>query len=252
VNALVLCAGFGRRLGALGENRPKPLLEVGGIAIVEHILWRLSAQGFTRVFINLHYRAEEFGPRLGDGSRFGLELHYRFEPAPLGTGGTARDVLADLGEELLVHYGDILTDHDLRQLVDQHHRSPAWATVLLHQRPGSNSAVMLEEDGRISRFVERPSQPLPPEQRPIWSFSGVGVLSPVALAALPQRSPLDLARDLFPDLAAAGRLYGQQLAGHRQAIDSPERLQAAQDDWALGRFRPFGSHQEELCQPRHS
>ena len=257
MNALVLCAGFGKRLGPLCETRPKPLLEVGGISIVEHILWRLSAQGFRRVFINLHYRAEEFAPRLGDGSRFGLSLSYRYEPVPLGTAGTARDLLAELGEELLVHYGDILTDHDLRELVRQHRIRRAWATVLLHQRPGSNSFVLMEDDRRVSRFVERPFDPLPrpahPSSFPSWVFSGISVLSPAVLAALSLGSPIDLARDLFPDLAQVGRLFGQPLVGHRQAIDSPERLRAAQDDWALGRFRPFRwTGEGGFCQPQNS
>ena len=185
MNALVLCAGFGKRLGFLCESLPKPLLEVGGISIVEHILWRLSTQGFTRVFINLHYRAEEFAPRLGDGSRFGIELHYRFEPVPLGTGGTTRDLLAELGEEILVHYGDILTDHDLRGIVRQHRRSSAWATLLVHQRAGSNSIVTLDDDQRISRFVERPEMPLTQTSSALGLLRRLGALARRAGGAAP-------------------------------------------------------------------
>ena len=104
VKALVLCAGFGRRLGSLCQDSPKPLLEVGGLPIVEHILRRLGQHGVEEVFINLHYRAEQFPARLGDGGRFGFPLRYLHEPAPLGTAGTARDVLARVDGDLLVHY----------------------------------------------------------------------------------------------------------------------------------------------------
>ena len=101
--ALVLCAGFGRRLGDLCRTLPKPLLEVGGRPIVEHILHRLRRHGVREVYINLHHRAELFPERLGDGSRFGLTIHYLPELAPLGTAGTARNVLARVDQDLLVH-----------------------------------------------------------------------------------------------------------------------------------------------------
>ncbi len=256
MRALVLCAGFGRRLGGLCQDSPKPLLEVGGLPIVEHILRRLGQHGVQEAFVNLHYRAEQFPPRLGDGRRFGFPIRYLHEEAPLGTGGTARDLLAQVGVggDLLVHYGDILTDHDLGALLRQHRAGSAWATLLLHRRPHSNSHAVLEPDGRVSRFVERPA--VPPsfeEARPPWVFSGVCVLSPACAAALPARPELDLPRDVFPSLAEEGRLQGQPLAGHRVAVDSPERLQAARDAWAGGQFRPWeSSHKEEPWPPPHS
>ncbi|HEY0715134.1 MAG TPA: nucleotidyltransferase family protein, partial [Polyangia bacterium] len=159
MKALVLCAGKGTRLGALCVDRPKPLLDVGGNAIVEHILVRLARHGFDEVFLNLHHHADAFPAHLGDGARFGVRIQYLHEPAPLGTGGTSRNLLARLaGEDLLVHYGDILTEHDLGAFVNAHHRSGALATALLHQRAGSNSHARLDDGDRIVSFVERPHE----------------------------------------------------------------------------------------------
>jgi NDP-sugar pyrophosphorylase family protein len=241
VKALVLCAGFGTRLGALCDDRPKPLLEVGGIPIVEHIVRHLAKAGFRDIIINLHYRAEQFPASLGDGERFGVTIDYRFEETPLGTAGTSRQLLAELGEDLLVHYGDILTDHDLQGLCRQHRRTGAAATALLHQRPGSNSFALLDERDRITRFVERPDAPPAVDARAVWAFSGICVLSPachVALGALPGGMVLDLPRDLFPTLARQRSLFGQRLEGYRCAIDSEARLEAARAAFAAGRFRP--------------
>lgn len=244
MNALVLCAGFGKRLGPIGAEAPKPLLEVGGAPIVEHILRRLALAGVRDVFLNLHYRAEEFAPRLGDGAACGVKLTYRYEPVPLGTLGTSRNLLEETNADLLVHYGDIITDHDLGALVAQHRARGAAATILLHDRPGSNSFARLADDDRVVEFIERPETPPDAAGAPAWAFSGICVLSPDCLTALSaaaeHEAVLDLPRDLFPALARAGRLFGHRLAGYRCAIDSVARLEAAREAFATGRIRPVG------------
>ena len=238
MKALVLCAGFGTRMGETCAEQPKPLLQVGGAAIVEHILHRLAGHGFHDVFVNLHHRAEQFEPQLQGGDRFGVKLRYLHEAAPLGTAGTSRQVLAEGNEDVLVHYGDILTDHDLRGLWAQHRSSGAAATLLLHQREGSNSFVKMGADGRITQFLERPARRPPPDGRATWVFSGICVLSPACLSVLPDQAGLDLPRDVFPALVRQGSLFGQPLAGYRCAIDSPARLEAARAAWHSGEMRP--------------
>jgi NDP-sugar pyrophosphorylase family protein len=237
VKALVLCAGYGRRLGELTRDRPKPLLHVGEQTIVEHILQGLALRGFTDVWINLHHHAAQFPARLGDGSAFGLRIRWLLEPEPLGTAGTVASLRGAIGDEpLLVHYGDILTDHDLGSLVEAHGRTSAWATVLVHERVGSNSVAVLGAGDRVEEFIERPAVPvIGPVQ---WAFSGVCVLSPSAIAGIPRLERPDLAAHVFPVLAERGRLFAQRLAGFRCAIDSPERLDVARRALASGAFVP--------------
>lgn len=247
MKALILCAGKGSRLGALCEDRPKPLLDVGGTAIVEHILMRLARHGVSEVYLNLHHHASAFPEHLGDGMRFGLKIHYLHEDTPLGTGGTSLDLLARLGEDLLVHYGDILTEHDLGALIAAHQRTDAAATVLLHQRAGSNSFAVLDAEDRVRAFRERPAvMPQLADGEAHWVFSGVCVLSPRCLEVLrgarvddagAGTAVLDLPRDLFEPLARQGRLFGQRLSGYRCAVDSQERLEAARRAYAGGRFK---------------
>ncbi len=233
----MLCAGFGTRLGSLCETRPKPLLEVGGAPIAAHILRRLGAHGIRDVIINLHHHADQFAPALGDGAGFGVSISYRFEAEPLGTAGTTRDVLAEASEDLLVHYGDILTDHDLGGLVALHQRRGAAATILVHQRAGSNSHVTIDGEGRVTEFIERPLLAPASAEAP-WVFSGICVLAPTAAPYLPPRGACDLPRDVFPSLVKAGQLMAEPLAGYRCAIDSQERLEAARAAFASGLLRP--------------
>lgn len=227
MKALVLCAGFGRRLGQLCADRPKPLLSLGSHTIAEHILAQLREAGVTEVFVNLHHFAEQFEPQLGNGSRFGLRIHYVPEPKLLGTAGSAANIRDRMGgQPLLVHYGDVVMNHPLDRLRSLHERSDAEATILMHRRAGSNSRVWCDETGLITRFVERPSTPHLGADQP-WVFSGVCLLSPHALEELPERAPLDLPADVFGRLVAKKALFGQPLCGYRWAVDSPERLARA-------------------------
>ena len=232
MKALVLCAGEGTRLGELCRERPKPLLELGGRTIIEHIVLRLAHAGCTDVWINLRHLGEQLPPVLGDGARFGLAIHYVWESKARGTAGTVADLRDEVGDELLVHYGDIVTDHDLAGLVAAHRKSGAWATMLVHERAGSNSVALLGDDDRVLAFHERPRTPVDTQGRVPFVFSGLCVLTAAAMAAIPTAVPADLPADVFPPLARIGRLHAQRLAGARVAVDSPERLALARSTFA--------------------
>jgi MurNAc alpha-1-phosphate uridylyltransferase len=101
--AVILAAGQSRRLDALKLDRPKPLLEVAGKPLLFHHLERCAAEGVTDVFINLFHRAEQICEAVGDGTRFGLRVHYHLEPELAGTGGGVRAFAEELhGEPFFV------------------------------------------------------------------------------------------------------------------------------------------------------
>jgi mannose-1-phosphate guanylyltransferase/phosphomannomutase len=230
VKALVLSAGYGTRLGELVHERPKPMLDVEGVPVLEYILRQLAKHGFTEILINLHFLPEIIVGYFRDGARLGVKLTYSYEPVLLGTLGAAKQVEALLAgpEPFLLHYGDILTNHDFSAMLGDHRRTHALLTLLLHQRAGANSVAHLAGNGRITGFWERPSESVPGTPLVPWVFSGVALCQPSLLADLPRGTPLDLPRDLVPRLAQAGTVYGVPLAGYRCAIDSPDRLAEAQ------------------------
>ena len=171
MKALVLCGGFGTRLGALCTERPKPLLEVGRLALVEHTLLRLAAAGLNEVCVNLHFGAEQLRARLGDGARYRVRLEYFQESCLLGTAGTPRALAARASEQgLLVHYGDVLSEHPLRALVERHAASGAHARIVIHERVGSNSRVTLGAGDRVERFLERPRAAAADASASDWEF----------------------------------------------------------------------------------
>ena len=239
MKAVVLCAGYGTRLGSLTRETPKPLLPLQGRPLLEYTLAHLHRCGVGQVGINLHFEAEQVRRALGDGGRFGLRIEYRHEPTLLGTAGGVRGFADWLGEEepFLVLYGDILTDHDLGALARAHQDYGGVATLLLHQRPGSNSLVRREADGRISGFVERPTDAERQAHPFPWVNSGIHVLHPSVLRRLPAGEARDFPRHVFPSLVEEGSLFGHPLDGYRCAIDSPERYRQAEAAVVEGRYR---------------
>jgi NDP-sugar pyrophosphorylase family protein len=242
VRALVLCAGYGTRLGELTRALPKAMLPIGPEPLLAHTLRWLRGHGWDDVAINLHHHGELIRETFKDGTSFGVRLSYREEPVLLGTAGALRNFTDFFsGErEILVVYGDLLIDQDLGVLLDTHRNRAAAATLLLHRRTGSNSLVELADDGRITGFLERPSE-RERAGREGWVNSGVQILSPALLARIPAHGPADLPRDVYAPNVAAERLYGVPLSGYRCAIDSPARYAEARRAFAQGRCQPAGA-----------
>lgn len=236
MKALVLCAGYGTRLGDLTRELPKPMLSLGGGPMLEYIVRHLVRHHFHEIAVNLHFLPELIRDYFLDGSRWGARLTYCYEPQLLGTAGGVKNLaefLAD-GRDFLVHYGDVVTNEDLSAVLRFHRQHRGLATLLVHQRVGSNSAVAMDGEGRITRFLERPT---PEERRTVhspWVFSGIMVASSALVDLIPANVACDLPRDVFPNLVSTGRLFGFPLTGFRCAVDSPERLAEARAAVAHG------------------
>ena len=234
---MVLCAGYGTRLGNLTREIPKPMLTLNGQPILHFILAHLRRHHFDEVAINLHFLPEAIRGHFGDGGAMKLRLTYVFEEKLLGTAGGIKNMEPFLsqGDEFLVQYGDVVTDHDFSAMLAFHRERRALATLLLHQRVRSNSMVSLDENGRITGFLERPDEAARLGFNTNWVNSGICICRPEIFASIPAQTPCDLPRDIFPKLIPSGHLFGFPLAGYRCAIDSPERLAEAAAALAEGR-----------------
>lgn len=244
MKALVLCAGYGTRLGEITKDLPKPLLPVGGQPLLAHTLRYLAHFGFTDVAINLHYRAATIKELVGDGHKFGVRVNYSYEEKLLGTAGTVKALESYFSAEdfFLVLYGDLLLNQDLTQMLGFHLGKKADATILVHQRRNSNSIINTAQDGRIIGIVERPSENERQNAKGDWVNSGVYLLNSGLLESIPAATPLDFPRDVFPRMLKEGLgLFAFPLSGYRCAIDSAERYEQARQDLEQGNCRLFAS-----------
>jgi NDP-sugar pyrophosphorylase family protein len=241
MKALVLCAGYGTRLGELTREIPKPMLPIKGEPLLSYTLSYLARSGISQAAINLHYKPEVIRDYFGDGSSWGIELHYSYEDRLLGTAGTVKSLQQYFSdtEDFLVVYGDLLINQNIKGMVALHRQKHAIATLLLHQRVGANSLVRMEPDKRISGFVERPEKAEYEEQSAshIWVNSGLQLLNCKIWEYISvEESPVDLPRDVYMNIVNRESIYGFPLDGYRCAIDSPERYSEAENAVLDGRY----------------
>lgn len=222
MKAIILAGGEGTRLKAVTGERPKPLVPLLGRPLMDYILLLLKAHGFTEVCAAVRYRAQDFIDRYGDGKAFGLSLCFRQETESWGTAGAVRRC-ADFigGEDVLIISGDAACDLDLGALLRQHRESGATASLALCRRsePLRYGLAVTDGEGWIRAFIEKPDWP-----HVVTDLvnTGIYVLSPRAVAAIPADRAADFARDLFPALLRQGeRLLGVRLQGYWTDIGTP-------------------------------
>src|SRR3954469_11876258 len=131
MKAVIMAGGEGSRLRPLTIRRPKPMVPVVDRPAIMHIMELLKRHGITEVVITLQYLASVIQEYLGDGSNYGMKIHYTVEESPLGTAGSVREAAEWLDETFLVISGDALTDFDLTAITEYHKQKQATATLVL-------------------------------------------------------------------------------------------------------------------------
>jgi mannose-1-phosphate guanylyltransferase/phosphomannomutase len=230
VKAVVMAGGEGTRLRPLTSNQPKPMVPIVGKPCIEHILELLKEHGFDEVIVTVAFMPQAIRTYFGDGESLGLGIDYSVEESPLGTAGSVRLASDVLDEPFLVISGDALCDVDLTALIRFHREKEAAVTIGLKSvdNPLEFGIVVTDEDGRIERFLEKPS----------WGqvFSdtintGIYVLEPEVLRHIPDDGPYDFSKELFPLLLEMGRpLYGHVFDGYWQDIGNLDQFRQANFD----------------------
>ena len=177
MRAMILAAGYGTRLWPLTIDRAKPAIPFMNRPLVGYVAAYLAGYGFDDVVVNLHHRPESVREALGDGSRFGVRLHYVEEPEILGTGGAIDNARALLeGDAFVVVNGKLATDIDLAAALETHRRERALATLILQTNPGRERySVVKVKDGLVTGFGGYPAPDNAGGDAPLM-FTGIQVL----------------------------------------------------------------------------
>ena len=212
MRAIVLSAGYGTRLWPLTEDRTKPAIPILGKPLVGYVAEYLASYGIDEIVVNLHHRPESVRKALGDGSRFGVKLHYVEEPVILGTSGALDNTREFFEREtFVVVNGKIITDIDLSAALETHRRTNALATlVLLPNTRRERFSVVETEDGRITGFGRMPAEndtgPAP------LMFTGIHILEPRILDYVPRGVFSDSVIDVYPYAMAKGETIAAHVA----------------------------------------
>ena len=159
MKAVILAGGFGTRLRPLTCNLPKPMVPMANRPMMEHIITLLKQHHFKDILTMLYFSPEEIQGYFHDGKRFGVKMNYLIPEADMGTAGCIKFAQKQLRDTFLVISGDVLTDFDLSAALRFHKQKRAIATMVLTRVPNplQYGAVIINEKGRITRFLEKPS-----------------------------------------------------------------------------------------------
>jgi NDP-sugar pyrophosphorylase family protein len=239
---MLLAGGMSTRLYPLTRQVPKPLVPIAGEPISARILRYLSSYGIEDVAINIHYHADQIRGAFGDGSRYGVRLHYLEEPKLMGSAGAVKQMESFFRDGTFIVIGcDDLTDGNLTDLVNFHKRKNALATIALsHMEDVEQYGVVItNEDGRIIDFQEKPKKG---EERSHEINTGIYCFEPEIFDRIPAGVFVDFGKDLFPALQRENAaFYAMPMPGAYWCdIGTPSEYRRATNDVLAGRVGPPG------------
>ena len=246
---MILAGGLGTRISEETHLRPKPMVEVGGMPILWHILKIYASHGINEFviccgykgyvikeyFANYFLHTSDVTFDMADNS---MEVHARkAEPWKVtlvdtgdstSTGGRLKRVANYLGgESFCFTYGDGVADLDITALIAHHRREARWATLTAVQPPGRFGSLAFER-GRVLAFEEKP------QGDGSWINGGFFVLEPEVLSTIEGDDSV-WERDCLPRIAAADQLNAYQHQGFWQPMDTLRDKQLLEELWQQGR-----------------
>jgi mannose-1-phosphate guanylyltransferase/phosphomannomutase len=241
MKAVIMAGGEGTRLRPLTSLRPKPMVPIVNQPVMEHIVGLVKHHGIDEIVATLAFMPAVIQDYFGAGEEWGVQIEYAVEESPLGTAGSIKNAahLLDTDEPFLVISGDAITDIDLTEVIAFHKDRGAAVTIALKRVPDplDFGVVITAEDGRIERFLEKPT----------WGqvFSdmintGLYVVEPWVLDYIPADTPFDWSADVFPKLMEDGHpLFGVAAEAYWCDVGSRESYMDVHRDILDGRSHTF-------------
>jgi len=148
--AFILGAGLGTRLRPLTENKPKPLLEIGGRPIITYTMEHLRAMGVKKFIVNTHHCAEKYAEAFPENNWKGIPITFRHEPVLLDTAGGIKNIenLIAEDERIIVYNGDIITNMPIELLIRKHFELKTSVTLVLRSS-GPLLNVNIDKDNYV-------------------------------------------------------------------------------------------------------
>ena len=230
IQTVVLAAGISSRMRPLTNNCPKPMLKFGGKPILQYVIENLRQAGIVDIIITTHYLPEVITNYFGDGSRFGVNITYSFEPRLLDTAGSLKKLKSLLKEEFLVCGGHfIMLELDFADVVRFHRDKGGIGTVVFKKLEDHNylrffGQGIFNADRRLKLFAEKPEIVLSSMVHTTYQIFDKRVL-----LYIPDNKPASIPEFLIPTLLYEGLpLYCYVAESELINISSMELYQRAQ------------------------
>ncbi len=235
MKAMIMAAGVGSRLMPMTVNIPKPMIPMANRPLMEITVELLSKYGFKDIIANLHYHGDVIANYFAGGDSWGVAMQFSPEQELMGTAGGVKKCEWFLDETFIVVSGDALTDINLADLLDQHHRKGALATIALKtvDEVEQFGVVVTDENDRIKRFQEKPR---PQEALSNTANTGIYVFEPEIFNYIPSGEFYDFGKQVFPHLVKMGApFYGHAVDAYWCDVGNLNTYRQAHADIVLGK-----------------
>jgi NDP-sugar pyrophosphorylase family protein len=227
MKAMVFAAGVGSRLKELTKDRPKCLMEVGGITMLERVVNRLKDVGVRTIAINLHHHPDQIEEFVRNKNGFGLEVVFSREQELLDTGGGLKRLhsVFETEDAYFVHNSDIFSDVDLGRLLADHRQHRSIGTLAVMRR-SSSRGLFLDESSRLTGWTGEQNPPEGSRKGDLFPFCGISVASGELFQYMSTRDRFSLIEPYLEASRATGRVRGIVVDGSEWVdIGTPEQLQ---------------------------
>lgn len=224
-SAIILAGGKGERLRPFTNDKPKPLVEVGGKPILAYQLEQLTKAGITNVVLACSYQHEALQKHVDSGSRYGIKALFSVEETPLGRGGGIKKAMKMLPKDwknVLITNGDNLWKLDVSGLIKKHEESKAIATVVVVPLRSPYGVVEFNNKDQILGFKEKPILPH-------WVNAGVYIFSKDIEPLLPDEGDHEI--ETFPKLPSE-RFLVFKSTDYWRGVDTVKDLTEAEKEVA--------------------
>ncbi len=236
MKAVIMAGGFGTRIQPLTGSIPKPMIPLFNRPIMLHIVELLKKYDITELVMLLYHQPFYIKNFFRDGADFGVKITYVTPLQDMGTAGAVKAAEKYLDQRFMVISGDLLTDFNLKKIMDFHADNKAKATITLTsvKDPLQFGVVITDKEKRITQFLEKPG----------WGEvisdtinTGIYVLEPEVLTYIPEGENFDFSQDLFPlMLKKQDALFGVTAKGYWRDIGNTDSYREAYHDIFRGRI----------------
>jgi len=237
MKAVILAGGFGTRIRPLTHLNPKPMLPLVNKPFMHNFISWLKSHGIKDIILSTGYLPKVFEDYFGDGSSLGIKLTYVTEEIPLGTCGAVKNVENYLdNESFMVFNGDVLSGINLTEMMRFHKNKKSDITIALTpvEDPTSYGLVPLHPDGRVEKFLEKPSWD---EITTNLINAGTYIIERKLLDLVPPKENYSFERGLFPNALEIGyRIYGHVSNAYWLDLGTPEKYLQAHKDILSGKI----------------
>jgi mannose-1-phosphate guanylyltransferase/phosphomannomutase len=235
--ALIQAGGAGTRLKAItGDNLPKPMVEICGKPILQWQIENLSKSGILEIIIVVSQSGKDCIENFfGDGSRFGVRIHYIEETEPLGTGG-ALYLLGDrYQEDFVLLFGDLMLDIDWQRFICYHQSKNAMITAFVHPNghPFDSDLIVSDKDGKITAIDSKNNIRTSYFYENLTN-AGLYIVNKKVLSFLTSATKVDFEKVILANYVKEGTAYAYRSSEYVKDCGTPERYFAVTQDCQSG------------------